>query len=205
MCSWQFEGAGVHWHAFPAHTTHVCTHAVPKFSKLNSNRRLHVQREIHVSIESSRLTFLSQQAWVAAFYRELGITFTIGRGKTPNVKHPLRNQDMVTRKCLAPNSSIYWITANIPGSGTLTKPRLGLTSVPNQHRRKPLCSFSVPFIHQALRWETECLFEVILYSELLHGSTFAFSSQHAESVQENNEEHHFSPLCYNNRKLLVWM
>lgn len=119
----------------------------------------------------------------------LSITYTIGWGETPNVKHPLWNQDMVTRKCLVPNSSIYWIAANIPGSGTLTKPRLGLTSAPNQRRRKPLRSFSLPFIHQALHWETECLFEVILYSELLHGDTFAFSWQRADSVVENNEEH----------------
>lgn len=151
-------------------------------------------------------TFLSYSVlyWV---YR-LSIRYTIGRVKTPNTKHPLWNLDMVTRKCLAPNSSIYWIVVNIPGSGALTKPRLGLTSAPNQHRRKPLCSFSVPFTHQVQHWETECLFEVILYSELLDGNTLAFSLPHAESVLENNEEHDFFSLslsfCNNNRKLLVW-
>lgn len=137
-------------------------------------------------------TFLSYSVlyWV---YR-LSIRYTIGRVKTPNTKHPLWNLDMVTRKCLAPNSSIYWIVVNIPGSGALTKPRLGLTSAPNQHRRKPLCSFSVPFTHQVQHWETECLFEVILYSELLDGNTLAFSLPHAESVLENNEEHDFFSL-----------
>lgn len=140
--------------------------------------------------------------WV---YR-LSIRYTIGRVKTPNMKHPLRNLDMVTRKCLAPNSSIYWIVANIPGSETLTKPRLGLTSAPNQQRRKPLCSFSVPFTHWAQHWETECLFEVILYSELLDGNTLAFSLLHAESVLENMIFFSLSlSFCYNNRKLLVWM
>lgn len=69
----------------------------------------------------------------------------------------------MTRKCLNPNSSIYWIVANIPGSGTLTKPRPELTSAAN-HRRKSLCSFSVSFIHKSPALETECLFEEILFS-----------------------------------------
>lgn len=124
----------------------------------------------------------------------LSIRYTIGKVKTPNMKHPFWNLDVVTRKCLAPNSSIYWIVANIPGSGTLTKPRLGLTSAPNQSGRKPLCSFSVPFTHQARHWETECLFEVILYSELLDDNTLAFTLLRAESVLVKNEEHDFFSL-----------
>lgn len=161
--------------------------------------------ELNLPLQLFTCSRLELQCFILSWVYGLNIIYTIGRGKTPNAKHPLWNQDMVTRKCLTPNSSIYWITVNIPGSGTLTKPRLGLTSAPNQRRRKPLCSVSVPFIHQALHWETECLFEVILYSELLHGNTLAFSLQRAESVLENNEEHNFFPLCYNNRKLLVWM
>lgn len=101
------------------------------------------------------------------------IESTAVRVKTPNVKHPLWNLDMVTRKCLAPNSSIYWIVANIPGRRTLTKPRLELTSAPNQHRKKLLCSFTVPFVHKVRHEETECLFEVILCSELLDGNISA--------------------------------
>lgn len=86
--------------------------------------------------------FTLQQAWVIVFYIESRVrvkhlhTRTMGRGKTPHEKHPLWNQDMVTRKCLAPNSSIYWIPANIPGSVTLTNPRLGLTSAADQRREK---------------------------------------------------------------------
>lgn len=159
-----------------------------------------------------------QQGWVTLFYIESSVwakhlhthTHTMGRGKTANVKHPLWNQDMVTRKCLAPNSSIYWIPVNIPGSATLTKPRLELTSAADQQRREktPVFLLPLPFVHQSQHWETQCLFEVVLYSELLHGNTFGISLQPAEAVAENNEEHDFfSPsfFCYNNRKLLAWM
>lgn len=99
---------------------------------------------------------------------------------------------MVTRKCLAPNS--YWIVVNIPG--TLTKPRLGHTSAPNQCRRgeKKNSPPSLPFIQQAQHWETECLFEVILYFELLHGNKQAFPLQHREFVLQINEERDFSHL-----------
>lgn len=48
---------------------------------------------------------------------------------------------------------------------------------------------------QAQHWETECLFEVILYTELLHGNTLAFSLQRGEFVLEINEESDFSPPC----------
>lgn len=81
---------------------------------------------------------LELQCFLSSWLYGPSIESTIGRGKTPNVKHPLWNLDMVTRKCLAPNSSIYWIVANIPGRRTLTKPRLELTSAPNQHRKKLL-------------------------------------------------------------------
>lgn len=144
---------------------------------------------------------LELQCFILSWLYRLSIEHAIGRVKTPNVKHPLCNLDMVTRKCLATNSSIYWIVANIPGRGTLTKPRLELTSAPNQHRRKLFCSFSVPFIHKVRHEETECLFEVILYSELLDGNISA-----CRICYGNNEGSDFSlSLCYNNFTLLVWM
>lgn len=124
---------------------------------------------------------------------------TKGRGKKANMKHPLWNQDMVTRKCLTPNSSIYWIVVNIPGTANLTKPRQGRTSAPNQCRKKKkkkkkTSTSSPPFIQQAQHWETECLFEVILYFELLHGNMQAFPLQRGEFVLQINEECDFFPL-----------
>lgn len=129
--------------------------------------------------------FISSRVYGLSIYTHT-YTHTMGRGKTANVKHPLWNQDMVTRKCLAPNSSIYWIPVNIPGSATLTKPRLGLTSAADQQRREktPVFLLPLPFVHQSHHWETQCLFEVVLYSELLHGNTFGISLQPAEAVAQ---------------------
>lgn len=137
-------------------------------------------------LNSSRLEL---QYFILGRACRLSIRYTIGRVKTPNMKHPLWNLDMVTRKCLAPNSSIYWIVANIPGSGTLTKPRLELTSAPNQQRENPSVPSPFHLLTQPRHWETECLFEVMLYSELLDGNTLRFSLLHAEFALEHNAEH----------------
>lgn len=72
---------------------------------------------------------------------------------------------------------------------------------------KPLRSFSPPFIQRAQHWETQCLFEVMLYFELLHGNMQAFPLQRGEFVLQINEERgsFFSDLflCYNNHQVSV--
>lgn len=63
-----------------------------------------------------------------------------------------------------------------------------------QQKKKKNYPLSLPFIQQAQHWETECLFEVILCFELLHGNRQAFPLQHGEFVLQINEEHDFSHL-----------